>query len=410
MPKSKLTKRLVDAAELPQAGENDLFLWDNELRGFGVRIKPSGIKSYLIQYRGVQGERRITIGRHGVLTLDEARKIARQELANVAKGDDPAKTRKDRREAPTMRELADDFMEHHAIPNKRPASVRDDRSMLERIVLPKFGSRKLAEIERKDVEALMRGLAATPYQANRVRALLSKMFAKAIEWGLRADNPVQGVEKFPEEPRDRWLRDDELQRLFHALDRYPGNPAADVVRLLLLTGARRSEVLRLSWDQLDFERGVWRKPAHTTKQKRTQHLPLSGEAINLLRRLQQEANSGQGFVFPGKVNGRPLTDIKKFWQRVLVEAEIRQARLHDLRHTHASHLVSSGLSLPVVGRMLGHTQAQTTQRYAHLADDPMRSAADSIASKFTQLGIASTDKPTKFRRLPRPKSTKAQVT
>ena len=395
---TKLTKRLVDKIAPPLAGEKDLVLWDGEVRGFGIRVKSSGVKSYIIQYRKANVSRRLTIGKHGVLTPDEARDLAKAYLADVARGGDPAKARKDERDAPSMRELAQDYLERHAIPNKRPATVRDDRSMLNRFIVPRLGAKKVADIVTRDVEDLILSLKETPYQANRVRALLSNMFSIAAKWCWRADNPVVGVRKFQEEKRDRWLKDAELERLFALLSLHTNQRAANVVRLLLLTGARRSEVLRLSWDQLDLERRVWRKPAHSTKQKRTEYLPLSSYALDLLTRMRNEACDNAIFVFPGDAPGKPLSDIKKFWQQITAEAGIEHARLHDLRHTHASHLVSAGMSLPVVGRMLGHTQAQTTHRYAHLADDPLRTAADHIGAKFAALSPSSR----KPRILPRP--------
>ncbi|MBF0325827.1 MAG: tyrosine-type recombinase/integrase [Alphaproteobacteria bacterium] len=380
---AKLTKRIVEALELPTG--KDVLLWDDEVPGFGLRVKASGTKSYIIQYRAAGQSRRLTLGRHGILTAEEARTMAKIELAKVAKGDDPAMVRKDNRQAPNMRELAADYMERHAIPKKRPTSVRDDRSMLDKLILPRLGARRVRDVGRRDVEALVLSLRTTPYQANRVRALLSKMFSLAVGWNWRSDNPVKGVEKFGEEKRDRWLKDDELVRLFAVLDAHANQRAANAVRLLLLTGARRSEVLKATWDQFDFERGVWRKPAHTTKQKRTEHLPLSGQTMALLSSIREDGADSQ-YVFPGKAPGKPLTDIKKFWQGVLVEARIEDARLHDLRHTHASHLVSSGMSLAIVGRLLGHTQAQTTHRYAHLADDPLRAAAEHFGAKADVLG------------------------
>ncbi len=381
---AKLTKRIVEALEMPTG--KDILLWDDGVPGFGLRVKASGTKSYIIQYRAPGGQsRRLTLGRHGILTAEEARTMAKIELAKVAQGNDPALVRKDERQAPNMRELAADYLERHAIPKKRPASVRDDRSMLDRFILPRLGARKVRDLGRREVEALVLSLRATPYQANRVRALLSKMFSLAVGWGWRSDNPVKGVEKFGEEKRDRWLKDDELARLFAVLEAHANQRAANAVRLLLLTGARRSEVLKATWDQFDFERGVWRKPAHTTKQKRTEHLPLSGQALALLSAIREEGEESR-YVFPGNADGKPLTDIKKFWQGVLAEAGIEDARLHDLRHTHASHLVSSGMSLAIVGRLLGHTQAQTTHRYAHLADDPLRAAAEHFGAKAEALG------------------------
>lgn len=379
----KLTKRFVDLLQPPPDSiGKDLFYWDDELPGFGIRVKPSGVKSYMIQYRQGGRSRRMTLGRHGVLTADEARKLAKLQLGNVAHGKDPAKDRKDERRAPTVKELAQDYMERHALPNKRPSSVRNDRQMLDNIILPKLSSFKVAEVTRRDIESILLAMKAIPYRANRVRALLSKMFALAVGWGWRSDNPVLGIEKFQEAKRDRWLDNDELQRLINVLNAHPNQKCANIVRLLILTGARKGEVFSATWDQFNLERGVWTKPAHTTKQKRTEHVPLSQQAITLLADIKAATNRETSYVFPGYVPGQPIICIKKFWHEVRTSANLPDVRLHDLRHTFASHLVSSGVSLPIIGRLLGHSQPQTTQRYAHLADDPLREAANRFSMTF----------------------------
>ncbi len=209
------------------------------------------------------------------------------------------------------------------------------------------------------------------------------MFNLAIQWGWRLDNPIKGVEKYSEQKRYRWLNDEELQTLWAVLNSYINQSVANAIRLLLLTGSRRSEVLHATWDQFDLEKGIWTKPAHTTKQKRMEHLPLSPQTIELLKRMKGKADSE--FLFPGRTPGASLQDIKKAWHTIRTRAGLEGVRLHDLRHTHASHLVSSGLSLSVVGKLLGHTQASTTQRYAHLADEPLREATAIFGSKIGKL-------------------------
>lgn len=374
----KLTKRYVESIE-PSA--KDIFVWDSELPGFGVRVKPTGVKSYLIQYRQDGRSRRLTLGKHGVLAADEARKFARQHLADVAKGENPSEERQEARKAPTVEVLASDYMERHARPNKRPKSVREDQYMITTFILPAIASRKVKDIGRRDIEPILHRLKDKPYRANRVRALCSKMFSLAIEWGWRENSPVGGIAKFPEEKRDRWLRDEELERLVEVLAKHPSQRSANAVRLLVLSGARKNEVLSATWDQFDLDRGVWTKPAKTTKQKRTEHVPLSNSAIELLKSMKENAFDECKFLFPGDVHDKPLQDIKTFWNSVRNEAGIPDCRIHDLRHTFASHLVSSGVSLPIVGRLLGHRDAQTTQRYAHLADDPLREAANKFTLK-----------------------------
>ena len=374
----KLTKRFVESL---QPADKDRFLWDDDLPGFGVRVKPSGVKSYMIQYRQGGKSRRLTLGRHGIIAADQARRLAKLRLGDVAHGDDPVLDRQQERSAPTVKVLADDYMERHAIPNKRPSSVVNDRIMLRKNIIPALGTKKVKDVTRRDIETVHLSMKETPYKANRVRALLSKMFSLAMAWEWRENNPVLGIEKFQEQKRERWLREDELERLFTVLAAHPNQRAANVVRLLILTGARKSEVMRATWDQFDFENAVWTKPAHTTKQKRTEHIPLSEQAFAILSDIQANATPKTTHVFPGEVPGQPIQCVNRFWREVRLAADIPNVRIHDLRHTFASHLVSSGVSLPIVGRLLGHTQPQTTQRYAHLADDPLREAAEVMGKK-----------------------------
>lgn len=190
-----------------------------------------------------------------------------------------------------------------------------------------------------------------------------------------------GIEKYQEEKRDRWLDQEELDRFWEVLDRYPSHKMAYIFKLLLLTGARKGEVLNATWDQFDFEKGIWTKPSHLTKQKKKEYLPLSEKALEVLQTLQRLNIQHSPFLFPGRIAGQPVKEIQAFWNKVIKEATLENVRIHDLRHTHASHLVSSGLSLSIVGKLLGHTQASTTQRYAHLADESLRQAAELFGSK-----------------------------
>lgn len=385
MSKAKLTKSAVE--KLPVT-DSDQVYWDTELRGFGVRVKPSGIKSYIVQYRDRKSgaSRRKTLGKHGpLLTLNQAKGIAKGILADAMRGTDPVQEMKIARQAPTVADLAVDYMEKHAIPKKRRQSIKNDQSMLDRLILPALGKRRVVDIRFQDIQTLHNRHAETPYQANRMLSLLSKMFSLSIRWGWRTDNPAKGIERYHEAPRDRWLSETELSRLANALDRHPNQKAADAVRLQLLTGARIGEVKNAKWIDFDFERGFWTKPSHHTKQKRTEHLPLSAAAIGLLESMRQHPDAHPIFLFPGKKDGQPIVDLKKFWRSILKAAEIDDYRVHDNRHTHASYLVSEGISLAVVGLLLGHTNPLTTQRYAHLADNPLRIAADVIGHKWRAL-------------------------
>jgi integrase len=372
MATQKLTKSVTERFAPAEA---DYVVWDAELPGFGVRVKPSGVKSYVVQYRNRKtgASRRQTIGQHGpLLTFHKAREQARIILADALKGNDPVADGWAIRTAPTMKQLAKDYLEQHALPKKRTRSVENDRSMLDRIILPRLGGKKVSDVRSRDIHVLHVAMKGTPYQANRVLALMSKMFSLAVNWGWRGDNPVKGIERFHEERRERWLSDDELGRILSALATQSNERAANAVRFQLLTGARIGEVLSSRWSDVDLIRGVWTKPSHHTKQNRTEHLPLSAPALALLAEMRERAGPAQQYLFPGNSPDKPLQGIKKFWRNITKQAGLEDYRLHDNRHTHASHLVSSGLSLEIVGRLLGHTNPLTTKRYAHLSDHPLR--------------------------------------
>ena len=378
---SRITNKLIEGLPLPAKGNK--VHWDTETKGFGIRITAAGAKSFVLRYTLNGRERRYTIGDYGPtpgLNTSTARTIADELKGRIAKGQDPLEMRVSLREAPTVRNLCEDYLERHARPHKRPRSVRDDQSMIESHIVPKLGSLKVAAVGRRDIDTLHQSLKKHPYRANRVLALLSKMFNLAVEWEWIGRNPAKGVRKFPEEKRERWLTTEELTRLTNALSKCKNKRAANAIRLLTLTGSRKGEVLKAEWSQIDFERGVWTKPSAHTKQKRTEHVPLSAPALALLSEMKEEAVPDIPFIFPGDTPGKPLQDFKKEWTNILKRAKLENVRVHDLRHTYASHLVSSGLSLEIVGRLLGHTQAATTQRYAHLADDPLREATNRMGA------------------------------
>ncbi len=378
-----ITKRFVDSIT-PDPHKLSQY-WDTSLKGFGVIVLPSGRRTYCIQYRNQNRVlKRLKIGVHGQLTTEEARAMARKHLASTAHGEDPAQSKKQTQELFGMQDLARDYIERHG-QKKREKSLKEDNKLLKNIILPSLGSLKIANVSRRDIESLHLRLKNTPYQANRVVALLSKMFSLAVSWGWRLDNPAQGIEKYQEEKRDRWLNDEELQRLWRVLDKHSENLTSYVFKFLLLTGARKGEALQATWDQFDLEKGLWIKPAHLTKQKKKEHLPLSDKALLLLASLKKQNTEASPYLFPGRKAGQPLKEVKKFWSTVLKESKLESVRIHDLRHTHASHLVSSGLSLSIVGKLLGHTQASTTQRYAHLADEPLRKATEVFGNKVDQL-------------------------
>lgn len=370
--RQRIIESTVRSLKPPESGNR--IVYDREVPGFGVRITANHAIRFVLEYSIHGRQRRYTIGPWPELTATAAREKARRLRAGIAdKGIDPLAERQELRAAPTIADLADRYLDEHARPHKAETSVAEDESLLRRVIRPELARHRVTSVQRTDVERLRRRLRSTPYRANRALALLSKMLNLAIGWGLRGDNPCKGVKRYPEDRRERWLRTEDIARLNAALDRHSNPIVANAIKLCLLTGARRGEVLKAKWSEFDLERGVWTKPSHHTKQRKTEHLPLNDPTLALLRNMKQQA-AGE-HVFPGKNSGQALTDIKKSWAVIRAVAGIGDdVRLHDLRHTYASHLVSSGVSLHIVGKLLGHTRPETTQRYAHLADEALREA------------------------------------
>ena len=389
----KLTKARIDAfkyqgAKLTHGHSRDI-RWDDETSGLGVRIYPSGKKHFVLSYR-IKGRKRLfTIGKYGdPFTLEMARKKAGKLKGAIIDGEDPLRHRQEERAAPTVKELAKKYLSDHAERHKRPLSVKHDRAMIDKIILPRLGSRKVADITFADIGTLHAKLKGTPYRANRVVALLSKMFSLAStrwrDWTGLDYNPAKGIERYPEEGRERYLSPSELGALTKALAEHPNQISANAIRLLVLTGARKGEVLGATWGQFDLDEGVWVKPSAHTKQKREHRVPLNAPALQLLTDMrgatEGENTAESEFVFPGSGSNGHLTEIKKVWKTVCEEAGITGCRIHDLRHTYASILASSGLSLLIIGQLLGHTQQATTRRYAHIHDDPLREATNRVGT------------------------------
>ena len=382
--RGKITKRAVDALRSAADGR-ELVLWDTELAGFGVRVQRGDAKSYILRYRAGRGRtaplRKLTIGRHGSpWTPDQARTEAKRLSGLVAHGKDPAGAKAAAKAAPTVADLAQRFLDEHAESKRKARTAAEYRRLLGKIILPALGKRKVAEITRAEITKLHHGNRAAPYQANRVLAVLGKMFSLAERWGLRPDgsNPCRHVERFAERKRERFLSAAELGRLGDILADYDGSPYyAAAIKLLVFTGARLGEVLGLRWEWIDFERGEARLPDSKTGAK-TIHLPPP--ALAVLAELPRVESNPHAIV--GGVAGAPLVNLQKPWRAIRKAARLEDVRLHDLRHAFASIAVSSGMGLPIIGKMLGHTQAQTTQRYAHLASDPVKAAAAAVAGKI----------------------------
>jgi integrase len=388
----KITKRTVDAL---QPEDKDQFRWDLELTGFGLKVTPAGKKVYILQYRTggrrrdsdgnvVPGKwqptKRITIGRHGAITPEQARKEAARLLGAIAHGNDPAAAHAAEKAAPTMAGLTDRFLAEHVATKTKPRTAAEYRRLIENIILPAIGRKKVREVSRADISRLHHARRGTPYDANRALAVLSKMFTLAEKWGDRPDgsNPCRHVEKYAERKRERMLSADEFSRLADALNASGRSPyAIAAIKLLIFTGARLSEILTLQWQWIEFERCEARLPDSKTGPK-TLHLPPPALAV-LADLPRVEGNS---FVIVGSVAGARLVDLEKPWRAIRKAAGLDDVRLHDLRHAFASVAASSGMGLPIIGKMLGHTQAATTHRYAHIASDPVKAAVASVAGKI----------------------------
>jgi integrase len=396
----KLTDSLVAALTPPPAtGKGNRIRWDGEagVPGFGARITSSGgrdSRSFVLRYRNRGGRDRIlTIGSFPEWSVNRAREQALSLKRRIADGRDPLGERQELRDAPTVNDLVDRFETEH-VAKKRPGTAAGYRANLRVHVRPVIGRLKVADVSYRDIERMHHRIAQTaPYAANRTLAVTSKMFALAVKWGLRPDNPCKGVERSEEHRRETFLSPAQIIKLGEVLNVHSERTSARAVQLLSLTGSRRSEVLGARWVEFDLEAGVWTKPHANTKSKRDHRLPLSAPALQVLAEMRAEADAEDArrasrglaplpFLFPGQ-GGKPLQNVKRFWASVCRQAGLRNVRLHDLRHTHASILASQGFSLPVIGALLGHSQPATTHRYSHLMDDPLRAAAERVAAIIT---------------------------
>jgi integrase len=383
--RGRITKRAVDGVG---PGATTVFLWDDAIPGFGLKVTPSGHKVYILQYRkGGRGTptKRITLGAHGKLTPEQARDAAGRLSGAIANGADPAAVKATEKTAPTMADLAARFLAEHVETKAKASTTVEYRHILARAILPTFGRTRVHDVSRADVARFHHALRATPYSANRALAVLSMMFTLAEKWGMRADgsNPCRHVERYREYKRDRFLSEVELARLGETLARLERNGAISpyivaAIRLLVLTGARVSEILTLQWAHVDIDRRFLRLPDSKTGAK---VIHLNAPALAVLAALPRL--EGNPHVIPGARVGAHLADLWNPWHRIVRGAAgLNRVRLHDLRHSFASFGAGAGLGLPILGALLGHTQATTTARYAHLAADPVKQASELIGSRI----------------------------
>jgi integrase len=373
--RTRLTDAGVRKIPLPASGQS--LIWDRDVSGFALRLTVGGSRSWVFNYRvrGSGQQRRVTIGQFGSWSASAAREEAKRLRRLVDGGEDPRGDQEKQREAPTVADLIARF-EREYLPRKRPSTIKDYCGMLRRHIGPHFGKyAKVADIAYDDVDALHRKVTSTgsTYVANRCIALCSRMFSLAIKWKMRTDNPCKGIERNPEIKRRRYLSSDELQRLLKALAETPDPQFVNIITLLILTGARRGEVLSMRWSAIVNR--TWTKPSSETKQKHDHTVPLSSAVLQLLASIERRGE----YVFPSSDNpSGHIVEIKNGWEGLCKRAGVKGLRIHDLRHSFASQLASSGASLPLIGALLGHSSPTTTARYAHLFDDPQRAAVEKI--------------------------------
>jgi integrase len=381
----------------------DYQIFDTDVRGFSITIYPSGNRAFALDYRIGGRQRRMTIGRWPEWNTVAARERAKELRRDIDEGFDPLSLRESAREAPRISDMITRYLEEHT-PHLAPRNAADQQTIMHKLVAPDWGNRLVTEITKADVEKLLSKIAAgrarpskakpnnrarklqgvkpTPVRANRVGEVLRKMFSLAVGWGWRDDNPASGFRRRLENERERFLTPEEIGRLAKALDAADDQRAAGIIRLCMLTGARVGEVRQARFEQFNLDLGSWSKPAATTKQRKIHRIPISNEVATIVRQRQLLVPSGNPWLFPSDTPGQPVQEIRRFWKAIQTEADLPGVRVHDLRHTFASLLVSGGASLEMIGKLLGHTQMQTTQRYAHLMDSPLREGLDTVASIF----------------------------
>lgn len=405
MARGKISKRSVDALEWGPQGPPQQFLWDTALSGFGVYVLASGQKTYVCQFRQDGRSQRVKIGAHGHITPEQARAEAKRILGRVAHGEDPTAEKRERRAARTVNALADEFLADHIEPLRKRNTATEYRRIVDLHIRPRLGRAIMRDLKRADLAALRADLRDAPAMANKALAVFGSLWAHAAKTGhVDADaNPVRGIERYREQARERFLTVDELSRVGEALRlaETEGLPwavdetkatskhapkesnrrrildpfAVAALRLLLLTGARLREILDAQWPQVDFERGILFLPDSKTGKK---PVYLSAAAQSVLASLPRI--EGNPHIIAGAKGGAPRSDLKKPWAAVCAAADLEGVRLHDLRHSFASFGAGASLGLPIIGKLLGHSQASTTARYAHLDQEPLRRAVDTIGA------------------------------
>ena len=384
----RISQRTVDGLSV---GEKDAVFWDCDLPGFGVRVYPNGTKVYVVQTRGHGKSKRVAIGRHGLFTADEARRRAVRIIINIKDGEHPERSPANK---VTVAELAERYLREHVAVYCRPSTEKMYASALRRFILPAYGHLPVGVVQRDQVADLHYHMRDKPYQANRVLEISSKMFNLAELWRLRrgGSNPCRFVRKYAMHKRERFLSESEFRRLGKILTEMEAEgslpfQAAAAIRLLMLTGCRKTEIVALRWQQVDFEAGEIRLEDAKTGPRL---VPLSPPVRRLLLDLPRVR--GNPWVIPGFRPGRHLSDLNHYWDRVRERVGLEDVRIHDLRHSFASRAVALGENLSMIGQLLGHGQVRSTTRYTHLARNAVKASASRVAGSIGS-NILEQDRP-----------------
>ena len=382
LKRTTISRRTVDKL----SARHGAVCWDRALPGFGVRVYASGSKVYVVQFRADGRSKRITIGRDGIITPAQARRRAARILARVQAGRSPVPQRDRLPSGPTVQDVAKRFLAEHVDVRYKPHTVKAVHRLFIKFILPAFGKVPAESLRCEQVAALHERLRRTPRLANYVVEMLSAMFKRAQAWRMVPDdtNPCTGVLKYKRPPRERFLTDAEFTRLGRVLSELEeggqvSSHAAAAIRLLMLTGCRRNEIVALRWDEVNLKRKELRL-RQAKSGPRT--VPLSPAAVRVLSRRPRAPDNP--WVIPGGKKGEYLKYIHDPWCKVRARANLEDVRLHDLRHSFASRALVLGESLPMIGKLLGHTRVETTARYAHVGEDFVKEAAARIAASIAE--------------------------
>ena len=370
-----INDRFVKSLEVP-ASKHKIF-YDSKLTGFGVRITNRGTTSFVLRYVFKGRDRTYTLGSYPALNTTSARNLATEIKGDVIRGIDPLEQKIGSLAIPTFAEFVEDFLKLRA-KTIRATTLKDYQNyFFAKYLIPRWGKIKLDAIGKREIEVFHSSLSKTPRMANRLVVLLNSVFNQAIEWEILIKNPAKGIKKFTEHKRERYLSETEIQKLFETLESEPSKINVAAVKLILLTGSRKGEVLSARWQDFDLENGIWSKPAFLTKQNKSSVIPLNQEALQTIKGIERKADC----LFYNEETKSHIKDLKRFWKGVCQKAGIKEARIHDLRHTFASVLINKGVGLEVIGKLIGHSNIKTTQRYSHLANSALKQATELFKTK-----------------------------